>query len=155
MTGHNAPPAYLPPNNYGHMSPTANKHMSMTSSAPVTDAFGNPQPTSFIPAPYPGAHYSQGYAPQHMQSSPMMGQQPQWPPPTPSNDIFGSGMPPPQQIHETRPLVSTDAPSMRTSSPSSMNAPAPANGGIEAFLQRQARMSPMPENELQGQQSSP
>ncbi|ETI25115.1 hypothetical protein G647_04487 [Cladophialophora carrionii CBS 160.54] len=147
------PPAYVPPAaNYGYMSPS-NKHMSMTA-MPVTDAFGNPLPNG---APYGGGYpatYPQGYAGQPpMQQSPHMmgaGNPHAYPQHSPSTDIFGTVMPPPgQHTHETQP--STEVHSLRASSPSSMHtAPAPAVGGIEAFLQRQGRMSPQPESEVPG-----
>ncbi|KIX00901.1 uncharacterized protein Z518_09966 [Rhinocladiella mackenziei CBS 650.93] len=160
-----APPAYVPPNNYGYdyrgslPPPTQNKHMSVTTAPlPMTDAFGNPTPTGYMPGPYP-TNYMPGQPghPAPMQQNPLMGGQSPWPQ-SPSNDIFGAAPPAMHQSpHETQPLVQgTEANSMRASSPSSVNAaPIPATGGIEAFLQRQARMSPVLENELHGQQSSP
>ncbi|KAJ9611225.1 hypothetical protein H2200_004408 [Cladophialophora chaetospira] len=134
------PPAYIPPgNNYGYMSPTQ-KHMSVTA-APVTDAFGNPVQNSGMYG-YP-TNYQQGYAYPQMQQVNLGHPQPQ---PSPSTDIFGPSAPPQQPIQET---PGSERHSLRASSPSSMNpaAPAPVVGGIEAFLQRQGRMSPQPESE--------
>ncbi|OQV11044.1 hypothetical protein CLAIMM_14949, partial [Cladophialophora immunda] len=90
----NSPPAYLPPNNYGYMSPTQ-KHMSVTSMPAATDAFGNAIPNPGGMYPYPPA-FPQGYPPHQQMAPPLMaspGQaqpqpSPQWPP-SPSNDIFG------------------------------------------------------------------
>ncbi|KIW69273.1 hypothetical protein PV04_05156 [Phialophora macrospora] len=144
------PPAYVPPPaNYGYMSPS-NKHMSMTA-MPVTDAFGNPIQNG---GPYGGGGgYPQGFIPPAMQQVPhMMGNpHPYAPQPSPSADIFGTVNPPPgQHMHDTT-QPSTEVHSLRASSPSSMHAaPAPVVGGIEAFLQRQGRMSPQPENEAPG-----
>ncbi|KIY03033.1 uncharacterized protein Z520_01499 [Fonsecaea multimorphosa CBS 102226] len=171
------PPAYIPTTNYGYTSPTQ-KHMSVTT-MPSTDAFGNAIP---IPNggggmfPHPHAHpqaFPQGYpAHQHQQMPP-----PQWPP-SPSNDIFGGAGAPPApglyQSHDAQAAaeppppgaapgsgVGTEDASMRASSPNSMAGPgrptAPpstpaAGGGIEAFLQRQSRMSPPPETEVPAQQ---
>ncbi len=134
----NHPPAYGPPgNNFGYMSPSQ-KHMSVTS-APATDAFGNPMQHSGYGYP---STYPQGYAPPPMQQVQMGQGQPQ---PSPSTDIFGAGTPTPQQMQETH---RSEDHSLRASSPSSMQAAVPGStvGGIEAFLQRHGRMSPEPEN---------
>ena len=130
------PPAYVPPgSNFGYMSP-AHKHMSVTS-APVTDAFGNPIPNGGMYG-YPNT-YQQAYPPPQMQQV-NMGQ----PQPSPSTEIFGSAAPTPQQMQE--PQRSEDH-FMRASSPSSVQANPTTVGGIEAFLQRQGRISPSPEPE--------
>jgi hypothetical protein len=145
----NNPPSYLP-NNYGYMSPS-NKHMSV-STAPLTDAFGNPIPNTGMYG-YP-IHYQQGYQPPQMQQNPMASfSQPSSPPP---GDNFGPVASPQLQNHETQPLVGsfagTEPHSVRASSPSSVQAnagTAPASGGMEAFLQRHGRMSPQPDNDNQ------
>ncbi|OAP58447.1 hypothetical protein AYL99_07537 [Fonsecaea erecta] len=166
-----SPPAYIPPNSYGYMSPTQ-KHMSVTS-MPTTDAFGNAVPSGGM-LPYPQA-FPQGGYPVHQQMPPpqnLMGNPgqpqslhpPQWPP-SPSNDIFGAASPAAPvpglyQVHDAQhhqaPLagsaIATETASMRASSPNSIAGGGGGGGGIEAFLQRQSRMSPPPENEVQQQQ---
>lgn len=152
---------------------------------PVTDAFGNPTPTAgamyhpFGPPPPQQGPY--GQPPPHMQGNPLA-TPPMWPS-TPSNDIFGTAGPQPQQMQQpympmpmqmqmqdgAPPLINTNnsaigtdaPPSLRASSPSSVNAVHPVAGvgvgGIEAFLQRQGRMSPTLETatDLHAQSSSP
>ncbi|KIW89284.1 uncharacterized protein Z519_10137 [Cladophialophora bantiana CBS 173.52] len=157
----NNPPAYIPPNNYGYMSPTQ-KHMSVTT-ASSTDAFGNAIPNGGM-YPYPQGYPPPQQTPQNMMASPGQPQpSPQWPP-TPSNDIFGAAIQPipapgPYPMHDTQypragSGIVTENTSMRASSPNSVAGP-PAASGIEAFLQRQSRMSPPPENEVQLQQQPP
>jgi hypothetical protein len=133
--------------------------MSMTT-MPVTDAFGNPIQNG---GPYGGgpgypAGYPQGFAPPPMQQAPhMMGNPHSYAPqPSPSTDIFGTVVTPSgQHLHDTT-QAGTEVHSLRASSPSSMHAaPAPVVGGIEAFLQRQDRMSPQPESEVQGESVYP
>jgi hypothetical protein len=140
------PPAYMPlNNNYGYMSPNSNKHMSMTA-MPATDAFGNQvQPGNGVfgyPAP---VNYGQGYP------SPQQHMTQMHPQPSPVNEIFGTVPMQPQMSEShvnTNTQPGTEVPSLRASSPSSMHAvaPVPVVGGIEAFLQRQGRMSPGLEN---------
>ncbi|EXJ60056.1 hypothetical protein A1O7_04205 [Cladophialophora yegresii CBS 114405] len=164
------PPAYVPPaTNYGYMSPT-NKHLSMTTATPVTDAFGNPIHNGGGPysgGGYPAATYPQGYAGQppmqQSQSPHMMGvgnPRASYPQHSPSTDIFGTIQQQQQQqqhMHDTQ--SAAEVHSLRASSPSSMHAshaaPAPVVGGIEAFLQRQGRTSPQPESEVPGDQAFP
>lgn len=76
-------------------------------------------------------------------------------PGSPAQDIFGQT--PTPVNHEQQPLVAgIELSSQRGSSPGSMHAaPVPQSGGIEGFLQRQQRMSPGPENEMQSQQAVP
>ncbi|KIW75170.1 hypothetical protein Z517_11942 [Fonsecaea pedrosoi CBS 271.37] len=159
----NSPPAYIPPaNNYGYMSPTQ-KHMSV-STMPATDAFGNaiPAPGAY-PSPY-SQTFPQGYPapPQQLMTNTGVAHPqspPAWPS-TPSNDIFGASSVAggPYQMHDGSVAGGAmESMSLRASSPNSAivagpQAAAPGVvGGIEAFLQRQSRMSPPPPSEIDAQ----